>query len=727
MHTFSKNNHLYKLFSFVVILAVILTINPSREKSVKAQALLPDFKLPYAQGLTVNWTGGPHGYNEGGVLDGTFNSGEGSGLDFANGTNFDVLAMADGVVVDAGCNNRRAFGCQIAVQHDIGGTVLIYAHLEDGSLKFSEGQSVKQGNILAKVGTTGTGARGALHLHIELRKGDKDQRGKWICSRECLPGKLGGNPLGWDDLVELVDGYRIGGYLVDSEGLLSYNYDGSAVKGDVKIDFDFPYHDYSSETSYTEKRTIARLDSSFQCSGSDPTDCEINIPGAATQFAGKGVFPNQSFSNQSVLNVSTTSLAGQLESSNTPIFPWARTYNGGGPANFIAATSDGGYIVADLFRALRLDGSGNIIWEKKYGGFNDHLHAVVPTNDGGFVMAGITWNFGAGGGDAWILKLDASGNIIWQNTYGGPGDDSAAAIAPTNDGGYVVAGQTTSFGAGRIDAWVFKLGESGNVIWQKTYGDSAIEVASDIKVLGTDGYVITGDYDVTGRASDVWVARLDESGNIVWQKTYGSINTDAGYTISPTNDGGYIVGGIVDVLTQGGNLWVLKLDAVGNLTWQKSYGGRGGENGIRLVTTSDGGYVAAGWTSSFGAGNADVWVFKLDGSGGIVWQKTFGTQENETAQAVAQTQDGGYIVGAGFAQISPTSTSTITWVIKLDGNGSVGSSCSFARVSKASARTPNGIMTLSPSIAISTTGVAAFSSGTNVGNLTSTIETQCGP
>jgi hypothetical protein len=230
------------------------------------------------------------------------------------------------------------------------------------------------------------------------------------------------------------------------------------------------------------------------------------------------------------------------------------------------------------------------------------------------------------------LKLDGSGNVQWQKTYGGTGSEDASAIAPTPDGGYVVAGETWSFGAG----------------W-----------------------------------NDVWVLKLDGLGNVQWQKTYGGPDWDAAYAIAPTGDGGYVVAGWTDSFGTGGrDVWVLKLDGRGNVQWQKTYGGTDADGARAIAPTSDGGYVVAGWTGSFGAGNRDVWVLKLDGRGNVQWQKAYGRPWGE-AEAIAPTEDGGYVV-AGWTWFLGDSKWGV-WVLKLGADGSIrGCPSGFVRDSTAS-------------------------------------------
>jgi hypothetical protein len=369
-----------------------------------------------------------------------------------------------------------------------------------------------------------------------------------------------------------------------------------------------------------------------------------------------------------------------------PAVQWAKTYGGSSQdwassADSIQQTSDGGYIVVGDtysfgagngdFWVLKLDTNGNMQWQKTYGGSgNDYASSIQQTSDGGYIVAGVTPSFGAGDYDIWVLKLDTNGNVQWQNTYGGSNDDEAYSIQQTLDNGYIVGGYTYSFGAGFSDVWVLKLDANGNVLWQKTYGGSSNDWAESIQQILDGSYVVAGVTDSFDAGNgDFWVLKLDANGNVLWQKTYGGSAFDRGRTIQQTSDGGYIVGGMTQSFGAGnGDAWELKLDANGNVQWQKTYGGNDFE-GAAIWQTPDGTYIATGRTYSFGAGGDDLWVFKLDTNGNMVWQKTYGGSGNEFARSIQQTSDGGYIVGS-FTNSFGTGSEDV-WVLKLDANGEI--------------------------------------------------------
>lgn len=246
-------------------------------KSVYSPMKLPYTRDDQAINETVYWTSGPHGYNQGGNFSGTYPACEGSGIDFATGGNFEVLAVAAGKVIDASCDNARPFGCQVAIKHDFDGSVMIYAHMD--SILIYNPYSVKQGQSIGRAGSTGTGTDN-IHLHLELRDGSES------CETNCVLDKLGGNPLDWGHGPTLIDGYQIYGYQNLNFPTEYFNYDGSAIISDTQKIDGFPFIDNGT---YRKNEVRAFVSSSFECDTAVETNCEKNDFHDFTQFAAPGI------------------------------------------------------------------------------------------------------------------------------------------------------------------------------------------------------------------------------------------------------------------------------------------------------------------------------------------------------------------------------------------------------------------------------------------------------
>jgi hypothetical protein len=321
----------------------------------------------------------------------------------------------------------------------------------------------------------------------------------------------------------------------------------------------------------------------------------------------------------------------RLYSSNNPMSAtsFAKTYGGTGRdrAYSVQQTSDGGYIVAGYtqsfgagnrdFFLIKTDANGNISWAKTYGG--TYATSVQQTSDGGYIVAGYTQSFGAGGGDFFLIKTDANGNIQWAKTYGGTDTDVATSVQQTSDGGYIVLGYTGSFGAGWIDIFLIKTDANGNVQWAKTYGGTSYDWFANVQQTSDGGYIMAG-YTVSFGAggADIFLIKTDTNGNIQWAKTYGGTNGDYASSVQQTSDGGYIVAGYTFSFGAGAlDIFLIKTDTNGNIQWAKTYGGTNGDYASSVQQTSDGGYIVAGRTYSFGAGLSDIFLIKTDANGNI--------------------------------------------------------------------------------------------------------------
>lgn len=374
-------------------------------------------------------------------------------------------------------------------------------------------------------------------------------------------------------------------------------------------------------------------------------------------------------------------------------------------------TPDGGYVVAGdtgsfgspgAAWVLKLDADGVVVWQRTYrAGTGIHATSVEPTDDGGYVVAGNLWVTGDNA-DVWVSKLDGGGNVVWQRTFGGEGVDVAGNIVATPDGGYVVAASTGSFGlggAGGFDFWLLKLDASGNIVWQRTYGGYSWDEASTVRRTGDGGYVIAGTAGSPFAPSMApWLLKLDANGNVQWHRAYGSAlggNAGAG-DVQPTADGGYVVAGYTYSFGAGQtDAWLLKLDATGNIAWQETYGSATYDGARSVQPTSDGGYVVAG-LRQFGAPDNDAWVFKVDASGNLLWQRTYGGTGDDFAYSVRSTADGGYV--AGGATRSFGAGAYDVWLLKLDANGAIGG-CAAMGTSNAIQADSSAIVGLPPALA----------------------------
>jgi uncharacterized delta-60 repeat protein len=374
---------------------------------------------------------------------------------------------------------------------------------------------------------------------------------------------------------------------------------------------------------------------------------------------------------------------GQVDEGNVcgPASTFAKSIGGSltDIAVSIIQSSDGGYVVAGYTRSfgaggrdfyvVKLDSSGNVLWTKTIGGSNDDVaRSIIQSSDGGYVVAGWTSSFGAGSSDFWVVKLDSSGNVLWTKTIGGSSGDYANSIIQSSDGGYVVVGQTNSFGE---NIFVVKLDSSGNVLWSKTISGSYYDFVRSIIQSSDGGYVVVGRTLRAGRY-DMYIVKLDSYGDVVWTKTIGGDDDhDEAYSIIQSSDGGYVVAGYTESFGAGGSdFYVVKLDSSGNVQWTKTIGGSEKEVATSIIQSSDGGYVVAGFTESFGAGYFDIYVVKLDSSGNVQWTKTIiGRSSDDFPWSIIQSSDGGYVVAGHTYSLGAGGWDF--YVVKMDANGNV--------------------------------------------------------
>ncbi|RXM51288.1 MULTISPECIES: T9SS type A sorting domain-containing protein [unclassified Chryseobacterium] len=416
-----------------------------------------------------------------------------------------------------------------------------------------------------------------------------------------------------------------------------------------------------------------------------------------------------------------------------PSIQWQKSFGGTNSdrANKIIQTSDGGYMISGASNSnngnvtgnhgnqdywlLKLNSTGNLQWQKSLGGTgNDYGSSIIQTSDGGYVVAGttdsnngdVTGNKGLT--DGWVVKLNSDAGVIyWKKTFGGTDYDVINEMVPTADGGYIFAGNSSSTtgdvtgNKGYVDYWIVKINANGDIQWKKSLGGTGDDRATSIIQTTDGGYVVAGyaennNGDVTGNhgGKDYWILRLNSDGGVIfWKKSLGGSHQDLAYSVKQTSDGGYIAVGSAfsndgDVTGNhdGTDSWVVKINETGNIQWQKALGGSKVDDASSVIQTADGGYLVVGNTSSndgqvvgyhspsgTGVGEApisyDYWVVKLSTTGAIQWQKCLGGSKSDEASSVIQTTDGGYVI-AGSSQsnngdVTENKGNYDIWIVKL--------------------------------------------------------------
>lgn len=368
---------------------------------------------------------------------------------------------------------------------------------------------------------------------------------------------------------------------------------------------------------------------------------------------------------------------------------------------------------------------GEIEWLKTLGGSQeDTAQDIALTSDGGYAIVGFTESINGDitdhaseQNDYWVARLDADGNLLWNKTYGGTADDRGEAIKATTDGGFIITGYSRSSdedvtaNSGFYDQWIVKLDASGNIQWEKSFGFSGSDQAYDVIQTSDGGYFTTGFLDVTasgglgsfGRPNasngsfenpehgvgEYWCHKLDASGTIIWSRYFGGTNNDRSYSTLETNDNNFIIAGSsestdFDITDSKGSydFWVVKLSNTGDLIWQQSYGGTGIEIGYDIAKTTDGNYVVVGDTRSADGdvsnqkGSADFWAIKVnDTDGAIIWERTYGGSDFESARAITPLQDGGFAIAGSSksnnVDVDSNYGQNDVWVIKIDDAGNL--------------------------------------------------------
>ena len=346
------------------------------------------------------------------------------------------------------------------------------------------------------------------------------------------------------------------------------------------------------------------------------------------------------------------------------------------------------------------------------GSKNEIAQSIVATDDGGYLVAGYTQSNDGDiqgkineGFDFWVLKFDVNNSLEWQKTIGGSSIDKANDVIKTSDNGYVVLGYSESSdldvttNAGSKDFWIVKLNSSGVILWQKSIGYLGNDFGTSLIESSDKGFLIVGELDVSASngqgnsrinsrhaGGDFWVIKLDAIGNKQWSKYFGGSFTDTPKGVVETDAGNFIIVGSsdskdVDITANKGtyDFWVIKINSIGGLIWEKNFGGREIDEARGIVKSDDGNFIIAGDTRSSDAdvtnqkGGADVWVIKINTDGALLWKKNYGGSGFDVSRSISKTKNNQFVV-AGSSRSSDIDVNinqgqNDLWVLKIDDNG----------------------------------------------------------
>ena len=349
--------------------------------------------------------------------------------------------------------------------------------------------------------------------------------------------------------------------------------------------------------------------------------------------------------------------------------------------NSIQQTTDGEYIITggtnsftlswyhDLY-LIKTDSNGDLMWSKSYGGDegNETGLSVLQTNEGGFIIVGVTFSFGQGGSDLYLIRTNSTGDTLWTKTFGGDHNDGGKSIQQTSDGGFILTGYTGGGVAGTdYDIYLIKLDSEGSILWTKTYGGTGDDYGESVQQTIDGGFIIAGYGTSFGAGTwDFYLIKTDDIGNISWSKTYGGPNADYGHEVQQTSDGGYIITGTTGGFsTNNWDVYLIKTDSVGDVSWSKTYGGTQPDYGNSVQQTLDDGFVIVGETLE------NVLIIRTTSTGDTLWTKTFGGTGNDLGSSIILTNDGGLAI-TGDIQSPPINFYGNVYLIKTDANGNSG-------------------------------------------------------
>ncbi|MCW3078172.1 MAG: hypothetical protein JWO32_2781 [Bacteroidetes bacterium] len=343
----------------------------------------------------------------------------------------------------------------------------------------------------------------------------------------------------------------------------------------------------------------------------------------------------------------------------------------------IMPTADGGYLLTgytntsnqtdcDLY-VMKTDNMGNLLWEKAYGGNKpEYSYNMCATSDGNYFIIGYSQSFGGGDYDVYLIKIDPAGTLLWQKTYGSFGNDEGREIVPTADGNYAIVG-TMNANTPSHDAFLMKIDLAGAVLWTKYYGGVDKEYGNSVKQCQDGGFIIGGQTYSFGSNGDTYVVKTDPTGVPTWTNTYGTPLSDEAVSILENNDGSFTFAVRDSTANQDIDVRIIKTDAMGTTIWNKVYGSTLKDTPKSICKTADGGYFVGAISRSFGWVNPQMWLLKLDGAGDSTWTRQFGGPDHEHCYR-AKEWDYGYIAIGHSKSFTPGQK---VMFVKMSANGTL--------------------------------------------------------
>jgi len=316
----------------------------------------------------------------------------------------------------------------------------------------------------------------------------------------------------------------------------------------------------------------------------------------------------------------------------------------------VQQTFDNGYIVVgrtsshgagyfDVY-LIKTNCYGDTLWSKTYGGILDDVgYSVKQTYDSGYILTGWTESYGAGCSDVYLIRTDKYGDTLWTRTYGGSNYDKGTSIQITADSGFIISGWSESFGNGKEDFYLIRTDSNGDTLWSRTYGGRDNDWSMSVELTNNNEFIVVGATESFGSGDyDIFLIRLNNSGDTLWSRTYGGRGRDWGMSLNKTNDTGYIITGGTSSYGDGEyNIYLIKINSYGDTIWTSAFGGNDISAGYSVQQTNDNGYIITGCSS------CDACLIKTDNAGDVIWKEIFGGSGNDIGSSVCQTRDGGYI------------------------------------------------------------------------------------